>query len=161
VSASHREALCPSADAASPDSLIIGVVTGTASEPRLGYLERPQPATPELLALARPATPAEVFRFSSPCVRHKCPQFRDEKCQIGSRMVQILPQAVDRLPACGIRPRCRWWQQEAKEACLRCPLIVTDNYSPSTAVRKVAGDLSSLSEEPTIDPRVVGSVAKS
>jgi hypothetical protein len=27
-----------------------------------------------------------------------------------------LPAAVDGLPACRIRPWCRWWQQEGKDA---------------------------------------------
>jgi hypothetical protein len=122
--------------------VIIGIVGGTASEPRVGYLDHPQPVTDELLALAGSVTPTEVFRFAATCQCSRCPQFSDEKCQIGARMVKFLPEAVDRLPPCTIRPNCRWWQQEGKAACLRCPVVVTDNYNPSDQMLQVA-DISS------------------
>ena len=46
------------------------------------------------------------------------------------RIVQQLPTVVETLPACQIRSSCRWWLQEGKAACYRCPQMVTnDGYS--------------------------------
>ncbi|NCS45084.1 MAG: nitrogen fixation protein, partial [Microcystis aeruginosa BS11-05] len=45
---------------------------------------------------------------------------------------------TDILPPCRIRQNCRWWLQEGKAACLRCPQVVTDNYNPSEIFVKVA-----------------------
>ena len=66
------------------------------------------------------------------------------------RIVQLLPPVVDGLPACHLRPDCRWWQQEGKEACLRCPQVVTDVRNPSELYRQAA-DPDSPNESP--DPK--------
>ncbi len=40
--------------------------------------------------------------------------------------------AVDSGPsACRIRPTCRWFTQEGKAACMRCPQIVTFSVNPT------------------------------
>jgi len=130
---------CPSSRPEEPGALVLGVVNGTATEPRVVFLERPVPVSTELLALADPVAPTEVFRFSARCREGGCPQFDQGRCQIAARMVDELPTAVDRLPACSLRPSCRWWRQEGRAACLRCPSIVTDNYSPDPTMRSVAG----------------------
>ena len=139
MEARPRTPMCPSSRPEEDGAIILGVVGGTVTEPRVGYLRRPIPASAGFIALDGPVTPTEVFRFSAPCRESACPQFRSGRCQIGVRMVRILPTVVDQLPACSIRPDCRWWQQEGKGACLRCPAIVTDNYSPSPEMRQVAG----------------------
>jgi hypothetical protein len=41
------------------------------------------------------------------------------------------------LPPCPIRRECRWWQQEGKAACMRCPQIITDNYIHSKQLLEV------------------------
>jgi hypothetical protein len=38
---------------------------------------------------------------------------------------------VESLPACRIRPDCRWFVQEGRAACLRCPQIVTYSVNPT------------------------------
>jgi hypothetical protein len=111
--------LCPSARENSPDSVIFGIAAGTVEEPRVAYLPEIQPVTPEILALAQPVTPTEVFRFAASCAEKECVHF-------------------DILPPCRIRQNCRWWLQEGKAACLRCPQVVTDNYNPSETFVKVA-----------------------
>ena len=57
--------------------------------------------------------------------------FAENRCRLASRVVETLPEAVDGLPPCRIRPTCRWWQQEGKAACLRCPMIVTETANPT------------------------------
>jgi hypothetical protein len=130
--------LCPSAQPEMAGSLLFGVVGGTVAEPRLGYLREPQPVTAELLSLADPVPPTEVFRFAAPCAGAGCRHFEGTRCRLATRIVQLLPAAVAVLPPCRLRPHCRWWQQEGKEACRRCPLIVTETAHPSERLRQAA-----------------------
>jgi hypothetical protein len=94
--------------------------------------------TDEMLALSEPVTPTEVFRFAAPCLGTGCLHFGQQKCHLARNIVKILPAVTEQLPSCAIRPDCRWWQQEGKEACLRCPQVVTDNYNPSQSMRAAA-----------------------
>jgi hypothetical protein len=135
--------LCPSAQPEMADSILFGMVTGTVDEPRVAYLTEPQPVTDEILGLADPVKPTEVFRFAAPCAGRGCQHFDGVNCQLASRVVKLVPAVVDLLPPCRIRPDCRWWQQEGKAACMRCPLVVTQNYVPSEQQRKAADPTSS------------------
>jgi hypothetical protein len=130
--------LCPSAQPDWSDSVIFAISAGTVEEPRVVHLPEPQPVTEELLALAEPVTPTEVFRFAAPCAEKGCTHFDGSQCQLVQRIVEGVPAVDDHLPPCRIRQDCRWWQQEGKLACFRCTQIVTDNYSPSDAVREAA-----------------------
>jgi hypothetical protein len=129
--------LCPSADPAMAGSMLLGVVGGTVDEPRLQYLVEPQPITDELLALAGELKPTEVFRFSALCAESRCTQFDGVKCGLVGKIIDRDPAVLDVLPICRIRPRCRWWQQEGRAACHRCPQVVTLNYAPSVGTRAV------------------------
>jgi hypothetical protein len=133
---------CPSAQPDMEGSVVFGVIGGTVEEPRVGYLEQPLPVTEETLALADPVKPTEVFRFAAPCAGSACQHFDGSRCRLAQRTVQMLPAVVSRLPACRIRPKCRWWQQEGPAACFRCPLVVTETYNPSELLR-LAGDPNS------------------
>lgn len=130
--------LCPSAQPDMAGSVIFGVVGGTVEEPRLLHLVEPRPVTEELLALSEPVKPTEVFRFAAPCAGRGCLHFDGSKCQLAVRTVQLVPGVVETLPPCRIRPRCRWWLQEGKAACLRCPVIMTENYHPSEVIALAA-----------------------
>lgn len=131
--------LCPSARPEMEGSVAFGVVGGAAQEPRLAHLARPLPVTDELLAMAAPAKPTAVFRFAAPCAARACLHFAAGRCRLATRVVETLPEAVDGLPSCRLRPSCRWWQQEGKAACLRCPMIVTDTANPSELLVQAAG----------------------
>jgi hypothetical protein len=129
---------CPSARPEMAGSVVIGVVGGSVAEPRLGYLEKPLPVTPEILALAGPAPPGEVFRFAAPCAGSGCQHFDGSHCRLAQRVVSLLPIVDDRLPPCHLRPTCVWWKQEGLAACQRCPQIVSDSYAPSEEVVRAA-----------------------
>jgi hypothetical protein len=116
-------------------SSVFGVVGGTPDDPRLAYLKEPQPVTDELLELARPAKPTEVFRFAAPCAGGGCKHFDGQDCRLAARTVRMIPAAVEKLPPCRLRPRCRWWRQEGGAACLRCPVVVTTVRKPSEEER--------------------------
>ena len=129
---------CPSAPPDVAGSIVIGVVGGTAEQPRVSYLAEPQPVTDAVLALADPVEPIEVFRFAAPCAQGACQYFDGSRCRLATRVVELLPATVQLMPPCRLRPSCRWWRQEGAAACLRCPQIVTKHHRPSDAVRRAA-----------------------
>jgi hypothetical protein len=133
---------CPSAQPDMQGATIFGIVGGTAEAPAVAYLREPQSATPEILALSQPVAPTEVFRLAAPCAQHRCQHFDGSSCQLVARIVRSLPPVEERLPPCRLRPTCRWWSQEGKQACLRCPQIVTTDYSASELLRQVAAPAS-------------------
>jgi hypothetical protein len=128
---------CPSAQP-SDDGVVIGVVTGTADKRRIGYLTEPQPVTDEILALAAPAAPAQVFRMASPCMGDGCKHFSGGDCNLVKRIVASFDPVVSGLPPCRIRPTCRWFRQEGRDACVRCPQVVTTTYDSTEFQRQVA-----------------------
>jgi hypothetical protein len=130
--------LCPSAQPETEGSVIFGVIGGTVEDPRLAYFVEPQAVTDELLALANPVTPTEVFRFAAPCAGSACQHFDGSNCRLATKIVQLLPEAVKELPPCRLRLHCRWWQQEGKAACMRCSQIVTKTYHSSEQLHQAA-----------------------
>jgi hypothetical protein len=133
----NKSSLCPSSPPDTQDSVVFGIVGGTVDSPQVAYLREPQPITDELLALSEPVDPTEVYRIAYPCWERKCQHFDGHQCHLIQQIVEGLPTVVKDLPPCRIRQDCRWWQQEGKAACLRCPQIVRTNYSMSETVKKV------------------------
>jgi hypothetical protein len=107
--------------------------------PRIVYLNEILSATEEVLALAAPFRPTEVYRLSATCAEHKCPHFDGVDCRLATRIVSILPAVVESLPPCTIRKDCRWFSQEGAAACQRCPEVTTVNYDLSATTREVSG----------------------
>ncbi len=134
----EKTTLCPSARPEPGESVVFGVIGGTVAEPRVAYLKQPQPMTEELIAKVSPVTPAEVFRTASNCATNNCQHFDGKDCRLATRIVDQMPIAVAELLPCSIRRDCRWWQQEGKAACMRCPQVITDNYKTSELTIQVA-----------------------
>ena len=134
--------LCPSAQPEMTGSVIFGVVRGTVEAPRVEYLKEPVEPTDEVLALVKPVAPTEVFRFAGSCAGTGCAHFDGSHCRLVRRMVQLVPEATDVLPPCPIRSRCRWWHEEGKAACFRCPQVVTEHYGASEQLRRAADPTS-------------------
>jgi hypothetical protein len=101
-------------------------------------LAKPLPVTDELLKLAEPVAPTEVFRFAAPCANDGCRHYSRGNCQLAAKVVQMLQPATEQLPYCLIRASCRWFAQEGRAACLRCPQVVTDNVYPIVAMHNAA-----------------------
>ncbi|WP_375412235.1 hypothetical protein [uncultured Bradyrhizobium sp.] len=131
--------LCPSAQPQMPDAQILGVVSDSGNGPRVAYLNEPVAATPELLAQAAPAAPGEIFRLAARCETSKCTHFDGDRCQLATRIVAMLPHVAENLPPCIIRRACRWYHQEGRAACDRCPQVVTRNDDPDEHLKQVAG----------------------
>jgi hypothetical protein len=136
--AAPKMPLCPSAQPTMEGSVVFGVLDTRTEVPRVGYLVEPRPVTDELLALASPVAPTQIFRFGAACGGCACRHFDGSDCRLVTRIVQLLPAVVDGLPACRLRPSCRWWQQEGKAACLRCPQIITETLDPPELYRLAA-----------------------
>ena len=128
---------CPSAQPNS-DGVVFGVVTGTGTGQRIGYLTQAQPVTEEILAMTAPADPAQVFRVAAPCMGDGCKHFAGGACSLVQRIVASFDPVVSGLPPCRIRATCRWFHQEGRDACLRCPQVVTDSYDGTELQRQVA-----------------------
>jgi hypothetical protein len=131
--------LCPSAQPGMANCRIIGLVQPEGATTRLAYLNEHVAATPELLAMAAPVKPTEVFRLAATCAEHKCPHFDGTDCQLATRIVRLLPAVVDALPPCLIRHECRWYSQEGPAACKRCPEVTTVSYDVSPEMLEVSG----------------------
>ena len=131
--------LCPSAQPGMDRCRVLGVVQRDGPAPMLQYLSQHLPATAEVLELSAPLKPTEVFRLAATCQENKCPHFDGADCRLATRIVQILPAAVETLPPCIIRKECRWYFQEGAAACKRCPEITTVNYDLSQRSREVSG----------------------
>jgi hypothetical protein len=131
--------LCPSAQPGMDNCQVLGVVQQDGPKPMLLYLNRPLPATPDVLAMTAPLKPTEVFRLSATCAEHRCPHFDGADCQLATRIVRMLPEVVESLPPCIIRRDCRWYAQEGGAACRRCPEITTVSYDVSSRTQEVAG----------------------
>ena len=129
---------CPSAQADSAAARIYGVMTPTEGGLRAGFLTETLAPTPEWLALAGTAKPSELFRIAAPCSKKACGHFSGGACTLAQRVVAGLKPVVDALPACQIRDTCRWFFQEGREACLRCPQVQTDSRDASEAYVEIA-----------------------
>jgi hypothetical protein len=134
----HQTLLCPSAQPDMEGCRVLGVVGGTVEAAQVAYVNEHLPVSEELLASATPLKPTEVFRFAAHCEGKACRHFDGANCNLATRIVQILPAVVDSLPACLIRPTCRWYQQEGRAACMRCPQVVTESYEPSEEFLRAA-----------------------
>lgn len=128
--------LCPSGRPEAGETVVFGIVGGTVAAPQVGYLTESVPVNDDVLALSGSVKPTEIFRMASTCAGHGCQHFDGSQCRLAVRIVEQLPPVVETLPACQIRSHCRWWQQEGKAACQRCPQVVTDNYYAPTACGK-------------------------
>jgi hypothetical protein len=128
---------CPSTQATEPEAFIFGAVIGPPEARRIGYLTEVQPITERLLDLAGPLKPGQVFRSASPCIGNACKHYDGTGCKLAERVASLLDPVVNALPNCQIRLTCRWFRQEGRAACLRCPQIITDEYGTVEEYRRV------------------------
>jgi hypothetical protein len=133
--------LCPSINPIGPDARVFGVFTASAAEElRVGYLTEALPATPELLAAAAPAKPTKVFPSRGALRRARQQTFRwrelptrhprhSDARSVGECAAPMRdPRDLPVVPP--------GW---AGEACLRCPLVTTEQRNPTELQRAVAG----------------------
>lgn len=125
----ERGVLCPSGRC-EEGSLLLGIVQGDG---RIGFLGAPLRIDEAFVARAKEGrAPERRFRFGGRCIESGCRQWTGSRCGvIDDVMAEAGPQpAADGLPACGIRPQCRWFRQSGAEACAVCPFVITDTSEP-------------------------------
>lgn len=128
---------CPSAQPDMFEAKPFGVIEGTPDEPRIAYL-RADVVVDQEAVRALPIDPVHVFRFSALCEESRCGQFDGTSCGLGKRVTTGLVPVVDALPPCQVRPTCRWYAENGRDACLRCPQVITLVRSDGSRLSKVA-----------------------
>jgi len=120
---------CPSAQPDMLEARVIGVLGGTAAEPRIAYLAQEAVIAAAEIPPTPGVDPVEAFRLAARCEDHRCAQHvagaEGGRCGLGARIVAQLDPVVASLPSCTIRATCRWYAEQGREACLRCPQVVT------------------------------------
>lgn len=134
---------CPSAQADMKGAHVFAVVSGSATEPQVAYLKPDAEISEGLLKEVGPEVAAHAFRFSATCEENRCCHYDGRRCGLGRRISQGLDPVVDSLPVCQIRSTCRWFAENGREVCLRCPQVVT--YVPESS-----GRLSEVALIPTL-----------
>lgn len=128
-------AACPSA-ACEPGNRLHGLF---GPDGRLIRLSPPLEIDQSFVDAARKGrSPTKRFRFTSECVDGRCGQWRDGKCSVAIKAREQLADPIraearartgdasPALPACAIRPTCRWFAQEGAGICAVCSFVVTD-----------------------------------
>jgi hypothetical protein len=136
----EKPILCPSAQPDEEGAQVFGVMIDTPEAGmRVGYLTEAQPVTPDIVAASQPARPAEVLRVAARCMGGGCVHFDGSDCKLAARVISMLDPVVSALPPCVIRPTCRWFRQEGRAACMRCPQVVTELRESTDLQKQVAG----------------------
>jgi hypothetical protein len=130
---------CPSAQPFQKNSIIFATIDNSSGAPEVSYLESPVEVTGATSVMMESIhRPTRLFRFAAPCERLGCANWSGNNCRVAERLVQILPAVTDSLPACVLRLECRWFEQEGVPACLRCPMVMTDNVEFEAALNGVS-----------------------
>lgn len=127
------ELVCPSVPPEAAGAVVFGVIGGPANRPMVRYLQRGLPMTDEIIQMVAPAQVPEVLRLAGRCAAEACAHFDGARCSLAQRVVSELPEVVDSLPPCSQRSHCRWWTEQGKDACFRCPQVVSLCVQPTAA----------------------------
>ena len=138
--AKRSKLLCPSAQPQLRGSVVFASIENQSPGQGVAFLRSSFPVSEgTMLALAGGMLHAnQMFRFAAPCEQAGCTNWSGTRCRVAERLVQILPVASIELPACVIRPDCRWFAQEGKSACMRCPQVVTNSAGFEAALNQAA-----------------------
>ena len=116
--------LCPSYRCVD-EALLLGIVQPSGT---VALAEQPISIDATFVETAkRGRSPEARFRFAGPCQQCACRQWADGRCGVIDKVLAKREQpALDDLPACAIRPSCRWYLQRGGAACHACPEVITD-----------------------------------
>jgi hypothetical protein len=112
--------------------LLLGVV---GAEGSVDFFKERIDVTPSFVDIAsRGRAPEGRFRFAAPCAQKACPQWREKGCGVAdaaARATAELALPDQGLPACSIRPSCRWFSEHGASICKACRYVVTERPRPS------------------------------
>ncbi|MCD4499317.1 hypothetical protein [Chromobacterium vaccinii] len=128
--------LCPSSTFEGDGNMVFGIVGGSAHQRRVIYLKQMLSAAGIDRSRLDGIAPEEVFRTAGPCAQARCAHHDNaaSRCTLAERVVAAADEVVDRLAYCAIRPRCMWWSQHGRDACARCPQVVSIDRLPGEAI---------------------------
>ena len=127
-SGEHNPRTCPSSPLHKRAN-VLGLVRRSG---RVHFLGEPLPVHEEFIQIAgKGRSVGQRFRFSGPCLKSGCGQWRDGSCSVAAEtMSRAQPEASTsehpELPECGIRTTCRWFAQEGATICRACPEVLYD-----------------------------------
>jgi len=117
------ELLCPSARC-EPGALLLGLIGPDGS---VGYVRPALEIDEDFIGRVREGRdPEKRFRFAQPCATSGCEHWSEGRCGVADAATTSDVPSASQLPACDIRPRCRWYAQAGPSACRSCPTVVTD-----------------------------------
>lgn len=132
---------CPSAQPDSPGAQVLGVVRRTADGPRVSYVAGLAPVSADVLQAVEPAPVSAVLRIAAVCEQGGCRHFDGRACTLATRIGALLPDVADTLPPCAIRRSCRWFAEQGRGICLKCPQVVTQPDAEAADRRLTVGPL--------------------
>ena len=133
MTGTDRRFSCPSAQPDMDGAQVFGVILGEVDEPMVSYLQQPV-APGEVSAFLHGEEPTRVLRFAAPCEESRCVHHDGASCTLGSRVANYVPAVVHVLPRCAVRSTCRWFAEQGRSVCLRCPQVVTlDGHRPGNS----------------------------
>ena len=129
---------CPSAQPDMEGARPFGVISGTPEETRVAFFRKSAADSFDWRAHFGTSDATRLFRFGARCEESGCAHFGSRACKLGQRINRDLPPVVDALPACLLRPTCRWFAEQGGSVCLRCPQVVTMIPAADTPLNHVA-----------------------
>lgn len=112
-----RPLVCPSAQPGMTGLRLLGVIESTEDGLRIAYLNEDVPVTDELFSQIGSFPPTRIFRFAAKCAERRCAHFDGRRCNLVTRVVNILPAVVDSPALCLVRSKWRWHEQEGLSVC--------------------------------------------
>lgn len=118
--------MCPSGRAI-PGSALLGV---RQADGTVALLPQVLPVTQEFREAAQATSDSELeqrFRFTHKCAQGGCRQWASGGCKVAEVMMAHVHETKSDapIPACAIRPDCRWYIQVGPEVCRVCPSVIS------------------------------------
>ena len=135
----RRPLSCPSTPEDQPDAVVFGVVGGTVERPMVAYLTSSLPASDGTSHANCTGHTSGSVPIRGDMRQTACQNFQDGRCSVTTRLVAVAKPVVDQLPRCAIRSTCRWWAENGRASCVRCPSVVTVDYAPTPEAVAIAG----------------------
>ncbi len=142
----QEKIMCPSSKA-QPGAQLLGV---RQDDGTVAILPQPLRIDEAFLDAAGATDPAEQrFRFTNKCVESGCSQWTGTRCGVVDKVLSVMNELAvqDELPACAIRPQCRWFRQSGPDACKVCPFVITHTTEADWDLQQLAEPLTPLTTE--------------
>jgi hypothetical protein len=134
----QRKLECPSAQPGMENARPIGVIAGSATETRIAFFKKETLDQFDWRSRFADAEATRLLRFGATCDESRCAHFSSGRCSLGKRVNDQLAAVVDDLPPCLLRSTCRWFSEQGRSVCLRCPQVITKIPRAEDALNAVA-----------------------